>query len=657
MRPWEIDTADPECDRWGVFQPTKRQLPLFGAEAGLADSARSRLRESWAEAFRQEVMPELLESEGRFAKLYGEKGRPNWSVARLLGLCFLQQIDDLSDQNALDALSFDLRWQHALGVSTEEAYLSRRSLVEFRRRLVKQDPDGVLIREVFDRVCAAGVKRLSLSTAEQRLDSTLICSDIRNRGRLSLAREVLRVFIRSLDEGLRAQLPEAVRCFYDAEDGRWEATEKAKEAKQRLVEVGEWIAAVLEQFAQNEKVAASEPYQLLARMLAEHAPAFDQAVKTADEETSRADDDDNQDRDSDTDAGGSDSGNTTAQSADSSKSRRGKNRAKRERRAKKRRKKTGQCKQTTAPKKQKARFWSPHDPDASFGHKGLGYHAHLTETCRNPTAELITDYEVVTAAQSDVGQARFVVERLRKRGLAPEILYSDGGYPTPSDLVECRSAGTELWAPVNRGRLPAGSFSRMDFTFDADGRVTRCPAGHAPTRHGQRSSSDAMNRRRSLHVFFDNHKCRSCEHLHRCPVRTPNNAKSREYRLELSAELMARDRRWVEQHTRPWQKPYQIRAGVEATMSEMKRAHGVGRLRVRRMARVRLQVAFKATACNIKRWARVALARANAPDGALRSPSRPLKAIHALLTAILACWAIASRRVHQSRPCLAHGSR
>ena len=44
--------------------------------------------------------------------------------------------------------------------------------------------------------------------------------------------------------------------------------------------------------------------------------------------------------------------------------------------------------------------------------------------------------------------------------------------------------------------------------------------------------------------------------------------------------------------------------GIEATISELKRAHGMGRLRVRRAVKVCLAVACKVTACNIKRWAR-----------------------------------------------------
>lgn len=44
-----------------------------------------------------------------------------------------------------------------------------------------------------------------------------------------------------------------------------------------------------------------------------------------------------------------------------------------------------------------------------------------------------------------------------------------------------------------------------------------------------------------------------------------------------------------------------IRAGIEGTNSELKRRHGLRKLRVRGGARVKLAVYFKATACNLKR--------------------------------------------------------
>ena len=58
------------------------------------------------------------------------------------------------------------------------------------------------------------------------------------------------------------------------------------------------------------------------------------------------------------------------------------------------------------------------------------------------------------------------------------------------------------------------------------------------------------------------------------------------------------------QQTTAWKDRYSIRSGIEATLSELKRAHGIGRLRIRRAVKVCFAVACKVTACNIKRWAK-----------------------------------------------------
>ena len=67
----------------------------------------------------------------------------------------------MSDQQALDAYSFDLRWRHGLGVHDEdnEGHTTRRTLVEFRRRLVQVDPEGTLLRRVFAPHFRGGCKR------------------------------------------------------------------------------------------------------------------------------------------------------------------------------------------------------------------------------------------------------------------------------------------------------------------------------------------------------------------------------------------------------------------------------------------------------------------------------------------------------------------
>ena len=258
-----------------------------------------------------------------------------------------------------------------------------------------------------------------------------------------------------------------------------------------------------------------------------------------------------------------------------------------------------------------ATLQSPYDPDASCGHKGPGYSLHITETCNNDNkTEIITDYEVHDAARSDIGKTLTVIERLDAAGLKPGVLFADGGYPSVPSALKIMEQGIELIAPVNCSRLGGDVTGRDLFIFDDKGRVVRCPRGHAPIDHRILSAHNTT--RRSLHAIFDGDICRSCTMLDRCPVRAPNHrAKgcsprdtSGDFRLEVTAELRLRDEMYALQQTAQWKERYRIRAGIEATNSELKRVHGIGHLRVRRLAKVCFAVACKIIACNIKRWAR-----------------------------------------------------
>ena len=115
-----------------------------------------------------------------------------------------------------------------------------------------------------------------------------------------------------------------------------------------------------------------------------------------------------------------------------------------------------------------------------------------------------------------------------------------------------------------------------------------------------RTSSSKPNK--ALHAFFDGRKCSRCELKNRCMARPPNNKDGNNYHLEIDPALVERDRRKAEQKEEAWWDRYKIRSGIEATMSEMKRVNGLGKLRVRRITRVTLAIGLKASACNVKRW-------------------------------------------------------
>jgi hypothetical protein len=178
-----------------MFKRSDPQQALFDTTTCLSDATAKRLKSTWALGFRNQVLPILFEMEPDFAYLYGSTGRPNFSVARLLGVCLLKELRNLSDQDALDALSFDIRWHYALDVETDDPYLSRRSLVEFRRRLVDNDPEMELIRLVFERVGKQAIEKLGIATP-QRLSIVLKAkkqAKERGKQRLSQVKETSEV--------------------------------------------------------------------------------------------------------------------------------------------------------------------------------------------------------------------------------------------------------------------------------------------------------------------------------------------------------------------------------------------------------------------------------------------------------------------------------
>ena len=115
-----------------MFRPTDPQLSLMESSFLVSPKKRERLKRSWAEAFRAHVLP--LIDEKVFAGCYSaDNGRPNTSVRLLVGLHLLKEADDLTDEQILDALEFNLQWQHALGVEPAHAHVCEKTLHNYMR--------------------------------------------------------------------------------------------------------------------------------------------------------------------------------------------------------------------------------------------------------------------------------------------------------------------------------------------------------------------------------------------------------------------------------------------------------------------------------------------------------------------------------------------
>ncbi len=84
-----------------------------------------------------------------------DNGRPNRAVQTVLGMHILKEMFDLTDEQALEQLEFNLLWHHALRLDIEETHLPQKTLHNFRLRLMAQDGGRVAFCETTDRIIEA----------------------------------------------------------------------------------------------------------------------------------------------------------------------------------------------------------------------------------------------------------------------------------------------------------------------------------------------------------------------------------------------------------------------------------------------------------------------------------------------------------------------
>src|SRR5271156_5268349 len=217
-----------------MFRKRDPQTVIFEASSLLPSEKRARLARTWAEAFREHALP--LIKEEPFAPLFDpEYGRPNAPVQIVVSVLILKEMFNLTDDEALDALDFNLQWQHALQLTPEEAHLCQKTLHNFREKLMRHDA----ARLAFEQITAEIIKVLGIRVNRQRLDSTHIVSNFATLTRLGLFCETLRVALAALRRAhprLFARLPEELRSRYLRDDGNETRYRDAKsdEGRRRL---------------------------------------------------------------------------------------------------------------------------------------------------------------------------------------------------------------------------------------------------------------------------------------------------------------------------------------------------------------------------------------------------------------------------------------
>jgi DDE family transposase/transposase-like protein DUF772 len=559
-----------------MFRRTDPQRSLFNAFDTLSEQQQTRMKGNWAFAFRHHGLP--LINEESFAGIYHNRmGAPNKSIRLMIGTLILKDVFDLTDEETLDALLFDARWHVALDLDPREAQLCQKTLHNFRVALMEFELGPVL----FEQTTTDILQALDLDTGRQRMDSTHISAHVARLTRLGTCCETIRLFLRDLKQqhpASFAEVPESLKGRYLKRDGSATKYDDAtrEEARKRLPVGARDVYRLHEQFASHESITALESYALLTRCLKEQCEIVEEPQTP---------------RENDKDAGEEP---VPVRPLD----------------------KKQLCGST---------FSTPHDPQVTFGAKGLGYEVQIVETFGNKAVdvaagdgrpvrpELITYVTVTDSCSSDVHETLPALADLARRGIRPRELEVDSNFTSSEVVLKAEQQGTDVNGPVKGGDkyLPdPNDVTLAEFTIDLDdASQTRCPQGHAP----RNQSYDPETGK--LQVLFDQASCAGCPLIDRCPtvpVSRPNSlAGCRELRTTMEDICMEERRRY--QTTSEFHERYANRAGIEATNSEIKRGHGMGRLRVRGRPRVNLAVFLKTVACNFKRFIQYRLAEALQP--------------------------------------------
>src|SRR5215469_3836065 len=136
-----------------------------------------------------------------FADLYAVKGRHSIPPSVLAVVMVLQKLEGLSDREAVEHFTFDLRWKYAAGVEGFQEGFVHTVLVGLRARLrASEKPDRIfeVTKAVAARAGLIGVRRV--------LDSTPIYDAVATQDSVTLIRSALRGLLREADDALASTI-------------------------------------------------------------------------------------------------------------------------------------------------------------------------------------------------------------------------------------------------------------------------------------------------------------------------------------------------------------------------------------------------------------------------------------------------------------------
>ena len=260
---------------------------------------------------------------------------------------------------------------------------------------------------------------------------------------------------------------------------------------------------------------------------------------------------------------------------------------------------------------------SAYEEDCTFRTKKdksqSGYVANFTETCakENPV-QLITDYAVATNITADVtlGETRIPETKIISDC---NSMTMDGGYYSDGVIAAGVANNIDLHFTDMTGREPNSKLPVTAFELDAETLIIhKCPNNVVPLRVAVKSGQTVAH--------FPHEACRNCPLSEQCQAK--EQKRDCVVRIDKKAIEAARQRLKIENEQR---QNTSVRAAIEGTNSALKRAHGLGKLRVRGKAKCTVVVGYKVIAHNFKMFARYMVEQLKRPSTLIQGELMPAR--------------------------------
>lgn len=431
-----------------------QQLTLMDSTFNLTEREKRVLEKSWAKTFAEQVFPAIDES--IFSSLYSSKAsRPNTPVNVIVGALILKEALGDTDDELVEALMFDIRYQYALHTTSfEEQPLSDRTLSRFRARVLAYEiaHDVDLIHECTVKMAKEISAFMNISPTMQRMDSLMIAANIKNLSILELFYTCVANLVKIMNQREK-EIPEAQYHYIEKDDyNHCIYHKKDLDATERTIVVMRDAEELIQLCNNTGEFDDTSEYQLLIRLLKERTIIDDDGSRRL-------------------------------------------------------------CQKEEIENPSEV-LLNPSDPEATFrykaGGKNLGYVGNVVESV-GEEGSLITDYAYEKNIYAD---NQFMKDYLHEQQSFDDgsFIVADGAYSGEENSKLANDHNIKLVTTNFTGRKPDEIYTEFKFTEDGH-NLLKCINECSPEACTYDSGND-----RSV-AYFKTETCESCPYKEKCKPR------------------------------------------------------------------------------------------------------------------------------------------